>query len=1327
MDEILMGYTLLKELSENELTISCLAQNKESYSPCFLKMLNLKTSALSLEAKRKILKTSWHLQSRITFSQISTAYDIVEDDQQVCIAYPYLSPERYRSLTRSDLEKECDNFLPKITFIIDLLHLHGLVHTDIKLSNFLYDTKLNKVVLIDLDLLAEKDSRPRGFIRGTEKHISPKILNNDILDKTVDYYSLGILLEEIKPEHKEHADFINELKSQAPVHPFSLLGEGLYNHQLISKEEHRMYMQGLFASYMLAKFNNLPKNIRWSQKSLISVASNVIGINHNIINFIEHSFQSKLKQFSCFKYLIQQSSIVYFGSCWSLSIPQEAYLHIMLQNKETKTSDNMTFYKSLLHRQWYYLAYLYGTELLNNKTLPLPVKCSLIKDLTQLAIMHDQLEHCLTLIDRYEASAGEITKIIEREKIYCLIIKNDIVAAHNFLDKCKLLDQKEIESFRAVIAIRSGNTDEAEHYLKKATNILTNDMYLNFQTKYYTLLYYFYKGEPEEALALGFQLANEPFRTEIESFYVANLSMLATLNYEVGTYNKVIKYSKQGIEHSQSMATFDKAKTFHIALANTYLRKLNFKKSLEHFLNTALLQTSGQNNNNIILYLLTYVNYLIRLGNYAKAHDILHSTIQSNASIVSRNIGKAYQNLIEVAWFTGNIPLAHFAHKKATLIFNKINDITSLEEVESLLMCIDSYNDNDIDIDGLCESMKSLFEKKSLYCAYRDLFVICLICIKREIALPAEILNLNIPIIEQSPFIKMVANFYKILAEQPNDVTHISILKTIIPTLRNQKEYFYYAIALELIALEYKRDEEYELSQKYYELALNAYDKINNLTRVRELEQINSNFPKNRTKSDNIAIIEEITTLLTSVENLSDCNQKVLYLALKLTRAERAVLLVRSIEDCTLRVKAAINCDQASLKEIEDYSSTITNQAYLEDEMYIIDNALEDERLSHYKSIIKHNILSVLAIPLKKGNDVLGVLYLDHHLIPALFQHDDIIFTKTLANLFAIIISASTIMQNYQVKNRELIEDLQTLQGRPTFITEDRELIRLFDQLPRFAQSKASILLLGESGTGKEILANMIHDLSNRKDKPLVKVNAAAIPEKLIEAELFGIADKVATDVKGRMGKFEAADGGTLFIDEIGDLPLEVQAKILRAIEYQEIERVGLKKPIHTDIRFIYATNKNLQDMVEKQLFREDLYYRINTIPIHIPPLRERKQDIPLLITTFLKTFREQGNPISLSPDVIALFQAYRWPGNVRELKHIIERLVLFAQGHSVTLENLPLDIKTNMLNNTKINPQELEKHNILEALKRNNGNQSKTARELKIPLTTLRRKIDSW
>lgn len=324
-----------------------------------------------------------------------------------------------------------------------------------------------------------------------------------------------------------------------------------------------------------------------------------------------------------------------------------------------------------------------------------------------------------------------------------------------------------------------------------------------------------------------------------------------------------------------------------------------------------------------------------------------------------------------------------------------------------------------------------------------------------------------------------------------------------------------------------------------------------------------------------------------------------------------------------------------------------------------------------------------------------------------------------------------------QKQNQFLQDQVELTAGFEGIVGNSSAMRQVVQSARQVAASDIPVLITGESGTGKELVARAIHITSRRRKQRMVTMNCAGMPESILEDELFGHVRGAFTGAQGdREGRFEYADRGTLFMDEIGDMPPSMQAKLLRVLENGEVIRLGSNAPIDVDVRLISATNKHLADMVEQKQFREDLYFRIKGMEIHIPPLRERREDIPLLIHFFLQQFAEKyAKPVSgITPDAQQLLMSYSWPGNVRELRNEVEKLVVLTPGEEITVESLPRTIRPSsgasvggLENVVGISLEQLEKEAIRNTLKLTNGNREQAARILGIGERTLYRKIKEY
>lgn len=347
---------------------------------------------------------------------------------------------------------------------------------------------------------------------------------------------------------------------------------------------------------------------------------------------------------------------------------------------------------------------------------------------------------------------------------------------------------------------------------------------------------------------------------------------------------------------------------------------------------------------------------------------------------------------------------------------------------------------------------------------------------------------------------------------------------------------------------------------------------------------------------------------------------------------------------------------------------------------------------------------------------------------------------KPFSSIERIILVARLAMERQRLEGENVLLKAD-LSRRWRLVGNSQQMHILRDQIAMASQGSARVLILGESGTGKELVARQLHEQSLRTEGPFVEVNCAAIPQELIESELFGHEKGSFTGASDRKnGKFELAHEGTLFLDEIGDMSLQTQAKVLRVIETQVFQRVGGSKNITVDVRIIAATNKNIRDEVKKGTFREDLFYRLNVIPLTIAPLRERADDIPELVDFFAEAFvAENGSrPKKFEPDAIAALQSHAWPGNIRELKNAVERIMIMAPGQSVTRKSLEA---LSILRSADPGPQDsyfshrslrdakeaFERDFILRKLQENDGNVSRTAETIGIERSNLHKKIRSY
>jgi Nif-specific regulatory protein len=405
-----------------------------------------------------------------------------------------------------------------------------------------------------------------------------------------------------------------------------------------------------------------------------------------------------------------------------------------------------------------------------------------------------------------------------------------------------------------------------------------------------------------------------------------------------------------------------------------------------------------------------------------------------------------------------------------------------------------------------------------------------------------------------------------------------------------------------------------------------------------------------------------------------------------------------------------------------EVSRTIVHKALKEGISVLTLDALKDERFGDAQSIQEYEIRSAVCVPLRSNDKILGVIYLDNRASAGRFDEDDLVFLIALGHLAGLALGNARLHRQVVQENLRLVDAL-----KPKFdlVGASDKMAQVFNVIKKAAPADITIMIEGETGTGKELAAKAIHALSPRRDEPFVAVNCAAIPKELIESELFGHEKGAFTGAfSAQEGKFELADGGTIFLDEIGDMSLETQAKVLRALEEREIQRVGGSRPLPVDVRVIAATNKDLQKAIAEGRFREDLFYRLNVVSLKMPPLRDRPEDILLLAEAFMA-----GRAKSISPKARQRLLSYDWPGNVRELKNCIERAMIMGAGDIIRPEDLPPRIRfgAEIIPVPPESLENLEKGHIERTLRSTNGGKSETAKILGITRQTLDNKIRKY
>ncbi len=480
---------------------------------------------------------------------------------------------------------------------------------------------------------------------------------------------------------------------------------------------------------------------------------------------------------------------------------------------------------------------------------------------------------------------------------------------------------------------------------------------------------------------------------------------------------------------------------------------------------------------------------------------------------------------------------------------------------------------------------------------------------------------------------------------------------------------------------------------------------------------------------DELTILNDLSRAMSSTLGVQEIMATIITKSIQTIGVEQGtIMLVEENSQVFLRtlIRGVTEEHQGKIYKLGEY---LTGWMLNNRKPFLCNDITDEDRLRGLK-IENSGVHSILSVPMIFRGKLIGVINLFNKKARAQFTEDDqklmCIIATQVASFLANARSFEKVQESKEILQKQTIhlqKEVGSRYGFEGIIGKTKKIKEIKEELKTIAKTPANVLIIGETGTGKELVAKTIHYNSDRQDKPFIDVNSAAIPESLVESELFGIEESTATGVKKRIGLFEQAHGGTIFIDEIGDMSLSSQAKILRVLEERQIRRVGSNHNIHIDIRIIAATNKNLKEEIKKGTFREDLYYRLSVIEINLPPLRQRKIDIPQSLDHFLNKYADQMGKVikGLTPEASEILVNCIWKGNVRELANVVERAVILAQDQLIGVENLPPDFRGEPAplipsdDSFEESINHFKKQLILNALQESGNNKAEAARKLKI------------
>ena len=487
-----------------------------------------------------------------------------------------------------------------------------------------------------------------------------------------------------------------------------------------------------------------------------------------------------------------------------------------------------------------------------------------------------------------------------------------------------------------------------------------------------------------------------------------------------------------------------------------------------------------------------------------------------------------------------------------------------------------------------------------------------------------------------------------------------------------------------------------------------------------------------QTIQENFDALYEIAKSVNSILEPTELLERVLEIAMSRLSAERGfVILSNPDSENGYEVTVVKNFSSPKTTSEIAASSSVIKNVLTSGEALLTFDAQNDERFDSSTSIIAQKILSIICIPLQTGNRTFGAVYLDSSKMLKEFTEESLKFLTIVGNLAGIAIENAKRYTELQKQNERLKNEAEVTHLFSSMVGTSKKWVSALEIARRVLDIDVAVLITGESGTGKELVARAIHDNGSRKAFPFVAVNCSAIPESLIESELFGYAKGAFTGASStKKGLVEVADCGTLFLDEISDLPYLLQPKLLRLLQEKEYRRIGDTVNRSANIRVLAATSRNLSDEVKNGKMREDLYFRLNVVGIHLPPLRERKDDIPLLAKHFLQqTVKMFKRPVeSIHPDAMQLLLNNQWRGNVREFQNAIERAVVLCNGTQLTVNDFIVGVhKSDSVRPVSMTLEEMEQQLIEATLEEMDGNRRRTAEKLGVSLRWLQYRLKEW
>ncbi len=1357
----LAGFTLERLVSENNLCQSWLARHKRSGQIRFLK-IQKEASGTNRDLFARTIIKAYECQRQIRSTRVLTACRRHSLHGRTVMEYTYLDPDAWQPLSAEVLLSGLDSLLPEVALIVDFVHFSGFVHCDLKLDNFMVSSKdrLRPLVLVDLEFIRPDNTAAAATILGTPEHIAPEIRADEAAVAQSDMYSLGVSLrkavetltdvdlpvavDERLPALKR---IIEKLTLESPFErPVSLL-DALLDHEFVTPGRYERLNTTLLAMLLRSSFLVNRRQIGRGRKHAESLLKElrILGVRGELTGDLQRVLtKSPLRGFGAVHRLTGSADIQRFGRYWAIRFEDEALLdaYLTLNDHFAVDAESRTDIISRADQLWAEKQYEKAYLMLRRAYAEIGSgdssrQLAWLERLQDLAAKLDRTRDTVELIKeslplQTGVKALESTYLLVRLLFGLARYDEALETIFSQIDMARDLGEHQWElRFEALSLLYEKCGLDRPSRLRRLGELAEEADRLGYgpvrvAARYNIGCLLWLAGDHRGAVS-SVEEANRIAKGQrLEELTGICTAFLAKLYYDMGRYSESQKLIERNLRRERD--------TFNLNAVAGLLSTGVANLARLGRLDTAMLRNEESMSfasqrlsiEGVLTCLLRRAHILIEQGDLTAARSQLHECLALKGDFWShRNSGWAHHLIALIALMQGRREECHRHLDLGREIYPE-SDRYSLRELDFLDRLERMVNGGEDCSDDLLEIHRELAEQHSVYYAAWAAFHLLLSGRYRASGLANR--DHFLELAEASPEVPMFRAVSALIGKGEDDDTDtpsIPALKEALQAFDLTRSKFLGLVLCETIGLKYQESGREALAARYFEAALRLARGLGNEHLVerlsRRLREIEDSASSQKRLRDSVRSISDI---LSQTGNYRESLKGLVSFAVEHTGAERGVLLLRNERGGNLRAIASVNCDDFSCSDIERFSSSIPGTVARSAQSLIVDNAQDDQRTAGFKSIAIHNILSVVCVPVNHQGRVLGALYLDHHSVPSLFREQDLAWIETIANFVGVALATAQTSRKLHTDHQRMIGELQEAGRSPEFLTADPVMQRLLDQLPNIASSSAPVLLVGEPGTGKEILADMIHHLSPRADKPFLKMNCAAVPDDMAESELFGVTRGAATGVSEREGKLSAADEGTLLLDEIGDMPLTLQAKLLRAVEYQSFEQLGSNRTIHVDVRFIYATNKVLGKMVEMGRFRADLLDRIQVIKLQISPLRERPGDVTVLLDHFLGVFSVGRPAPRFSREALNVLRNYRWPGNVRELKNVIEHCSILYPDTLITPDMLPLELDASSAIESKEGAVAAEAVRIRRALVHCNWNKSQAARLLGMHVSSLRRRI---